>query len=64
MSEEKVATGELDEDAFVLKAIGILQAKVERLRAEKDAAEAKALVLEAKTEELVEENQTICTNTN
>ena len=40
VGEEKVATGELDEDAFVLKAIGILQAKVERLKAEKEAAEA------------------------
>jgi prophage antirepressor-like protein len=32
--EEKVVTGELSEDEFVLKALTILQGKVERLRAE------------------------------
>lgn len=31
MGEEKVATGEMDEDAFVLKAIEILQRKIDRL---------------------------------
>ncbi len=35
--EEKVATGELSEDDLVLKAIGILQRKVERLANEKAA---------------------------
>lgn len=34
MGEEKVATGEMDEDEFVLKAIGILQRKIDRLSAE------------------------------
>jgi hypothetical protein len=38
MGEEKVVTGELDEDAFVLKAIGILQAKVEPLSQEREWA--------------------------
>jgi prophage antirepressor-like protein len=46
MGEEKVVTGELDEDAFVLKAIGILQAKMERLKAEKEALVAKAQVVQ------------------
>lgn len=36
--EEKVASGEMDEDEFVLKAISILQRKVERVTAERDAA--------------------------
>ena len=34
MGEERVATGEMDEDAFVLKAIEILQRKVDRLSSE------------------------------
>lgn len=34
MGEEKVATGEMNEDEFVLKAFGILQRKVERLSLE------------------------------
>ncbi|WP_100632565.1 Bro-N domain-containing protein [Pseudomonas qingdaonensis] len=34
MGEEKVATGEMDEDTFVLKAIEILQRKVDRLSSE------------------------------
>ena len=34
MGEEKVATGEMDEDAFVLKAIEILQRKIDRLSSE------------------------------
>ncbi len=38
--EEKVATGELSEDDLVLKAIGILQRKVERLASEKAALRA------------------------
>lgn len=37
MGEEKVATGEMDEDTFVLKAIEILQRKIDRLKAENDA---------------------------
>lgn len=37
MGEEKVATGGMDEDAFVLKAIEILQRKIDRLKAENDA---------------------------
>ncbi|MDI4197853.1 MULTISPECIES: BRO-N domain-containing protein [Pseudomonas] len=37
MGEEKVATGEMDEDAFVLKAIEIRQRKIDRLKAENDA---------------------------
>lgn len=35
MGEERVASGEMDEDEFVLKAMSILQNKVERLKAEK-----------------------------
>lgn len=35
MGEEKVASGEMDEDEFVLKAMAILQKKVERLKEEK-----------------------------
>jgi prophage antirepressor-like protein len=38
MGEEKVASGEMDEDEFVLKAISILQRKVERITAERDQA--------------------------
>ena len=34
MGEEKVASGEMDEDEFVLKAMTILQSKVERLKQE------------------------------
>lgn len=34
MGEEKVASGEMDEDEFVLKAMTILQKKVERLKEE------------------------------
>lgn len=34
MGEEKVASGEMDEDEFVLKAMTILQGKVERLKLE------------------------------
>ncbi len=34
MGEEKVATGEMDEDAFVLKTIEILQRKIDRLSSE------------------------------
>ena len=44
MGEEKVATGEMSEDEFVLKAMGILQGKVERLRVERDEAVRKAQV--------------------
>jgi len=40
LGEEKVKTGEMDEDEFILQAMTILQRKVERLRAEKEAAEA------------------------
>lgn len=35
MGEEKVATGELDEDAFIAKAMEIMQRKIERLKEEK-----------------------------
>lgn len=38
MGEEKVRTGEMSEDEFILKAMTILQSKVERLTAERDAA--------------------------
>lgn len=40
MGEEKVATGEMSEDELVLKAMGILQAKMERLTREKEALQA------------------------
>lgn len=46
MGEEKVATGEMDEDELVLRAHQILMNKVERLRAERDAAQAKVIELE------------------
>lgn len=36
--EEKLRTGEMSEEEFVLKAISILQAKVDRITAERDAA--------------------------
>lgn len=39
MGEEKVASGEMSEDELVLKAVGILQKKVERLTAERDLAD-------------------------
>lgn len=35
MGEEKVVTGELDEDAIILKAMQILQRKVDRLKGQK-----------------------------
>lgn len=35
MGEEKVVTGELDEDAIILKAMQILERKVERLKKQK-----------------------------
>ncbi|WP_065760376.1 BRO-N domain-containing protein [Pseudomonas defluvii] len=35
MGEEKVATGELDEDAFIAKAMDIMHRKIERLKEEK-----------------------------
>lgn len=37
LGEEKVASGEMSEDELILKAVGILQRKVERLSAERDA---------------------------
>lgn len=40
LGEEKVATGEMDEDELVLKAMGIMQRKLERLAQEKAALEA------------------------
>lgn len=42
MGEEKVATGELSEEEFILKAVSILQAKVERLK-EENKAQAKVI---------------------
>ncbi|QNG99504.1 BRO-N domain-containing protein [Pseudomonas sediminis] len=40
LGEEKVATGEMDEDELVLKAMGIMQRKLERLTQEKAALQA------------------------
>ena len=40
LGEEKVATGEMDEDELVLKAMGIMQRKLERLAQEKAALQA------------------------
>ena len=40
MGEEKVRTGEMDEDELVLRAYDLLRAKVERLKAEKEKLEA------------------------
>ncbi|CCQ73918.1 BRO family protein [Magnetospira sp. QH-2] len=47
MGEEKVKTGEMSEDELVLKAMGILSSKVERLTQERDEAQA---VVEAQRE--------------
>ena len=38
LGEEKVASGELSEDEFIFKAMSMLQAKAERLTAERDEA--------------------------
>ncbi len=38
LGEEKVATGEISEEELVLKVVGILQKKVDRLAAERDTA--------------------------
>ncbi|WP_237149964.1 BRO-N domain-containing protein [Metapseudomonas otitidis] len=46
MGEEKVATGEMDEDAFVLKAIEILQRKIDRLSQENKAMAPKAVIFD------------------
>lgn len=48
MGEEKVATGEMSEDELMLRAQQILMSKVERLRAERDAAQAKVVATETK----------------
>lgn len=40
LGEEKVATGEMDEDELVLKSMGIMQRKLERLAQEKAALQA------------------------
>lgn len=40
--EEKVATGELSEDEFILRAVTLLQNKVERLKQEKEAESVRA----------------------
>lgn len=40
--EEKVASGEMGEEEFILKAYDMLRAKVDRLRAERDAAKEEA----------------------
>ena len=37
VGEEQVRTGELSEDEFILKAMNIMAAKIDRLRAERDA---------------------------
>lgn len=37
LGEEKVATGELDEDELVMRAMAVMQRKVERLKAERDS---------------------------
>ena len=42
--EEKVATGEISEDEFILKAMTILQGKVTRITAERDVAVARVAV--------------------
>ncbi|MCA0912890.1 BRO family protein [Marinobacter nauticus] len=47
MGEEKVASGELSEDEFILQAMTILQGKVERLRAENAMLQPKAEVYDA-----------------
>lgn len=51
MGEEKLTTGELSEDEFILKAMSMMQGKVERYRAERDAAVARADKLEGALQE-------------
>lgn len=46
MGEEKVATGEMDEDELIFRAQQILMSKVERLKAELDAAQDKVVATE------------------
>ena len=52
MGEEKVATGELSEDEFLLRAFEMLKRKADRLHTEKLEAEARAVVAEAKQDEM------------
>lgn len=59
MGEEKVATGEMSEDEFVLKAMGILQGKVERLRVERDEAVRKAQAEAARADVAQAEAETL-----
>ena len=53
--EEKVATGEMDEDELVARAVSILQRKVERLREEKERLAAEKKVIKAELEEADQE---------
>lgn len=50
--EEKLRTGEMTEDEFLAKAFAILQAKVDRVTAERDAERARADTAEGKQEEM------------
>lgn len=50
LGEEKVKTGEMSEDELILKAMSVMQRKVDRLRAEKEEAEAKLVAAQPKIE--------------
>lgn len=61
--EEKVVTGEMSMDEFILKAMQMQAAKVERLKAERDAAVAQVVKLEEKVVQIVGEYETTDTTT-
>lgn len=61
MGEEKVATGEMSEDELVLKAMQVMQGKIERMKLELDAAKqetahAKQETIHAKQEQRIATN--------
>lgn len=59
LGEEKVATGEMDEDELVLKAMGIMQRKLERLTLERDRIARHNVMLEQEKQHLADYNQRI-----
>lgn len=59
LGEEKVVTGEMDEDELVLKALGILQRKTERLTLERDRIAEQNRILECEKKHLEQQNQRI-----
>lgn len=59
MGEEKVATGEMSEDELVLKALGIMQRKLERLAQERDQLFLSNSLLKCENNHLEQQNQRI-----